>query len=205
MSAFVISNSILFNPPQSIQQFEREIKPMSEPVKPQPLFSGQPQHEVFARMRDLYTTSEMAASTSPYEFPDGKTESLPQTYRFEGTERSTEQFLVDTDTAALLVLRDGAICYERYLLTGAREVNWMSFSVAKSFLSALIGIAVEEGRIGSIEDAITAYVPMLAGSAYDGVSIKNVLQMASGARWNEDYSDPESDIHGYNAVLAGEG
>jgi CubicO group peptidase (beta-lactamase class C family) len=64
-------------------------------------------------------------------------------------------------------------------------------SVAKSFISALVGIAVAEGHIRSIEDPISNYVPVNPGSAYDGVSIRNVLQMSSGARWNEDYSDPE--------------
>ena len=77
-------------------------------------------------------------------------------------------------------------------------------SVGKSFVSALIGIAIEEGLIGSIDEPITDYVPELFGSAYDNVRIKDVLQMSSGARWNEDYSDPESDIMRY-AVTFGSG
>ena len=70
-------------------------------------------------------------------------------------------------------------------------------SVGKSFVSALVGIAVAEGHIDNVEDPITDYVPSLAGSAYDGVRIKDILQMSSGARWDEDYSDPESDIMRY--------
>ena len=102
------------------------------------------------------------------------------------------------------MLRDGEIRYENYWLTGGPEVTWMSMSVGKSFVSALIGIAIEEGLIGSIEEPITDYVPELLGSAYDNVRIKDVLQMSSGARWNEDYSDPESDIMRY-AVTFGSG
>ena len=74
----------------------------------------------------------------------------------------------------------------------------------ENFVSALIGIAIDEGLIRSIEDPITSYVPALAGSAYDGVRIKDVMQMSSGARWNEDYSDPDAEIHRYSAVMAGE-
>jgi len=75
-------------------------------------------------------------------------------------------------------------------------------SVGKSFVSTLIGIAVDEGLIGSINEPITDYVPALRGSAYDGVRIKDVLQMSSGAQWNEDYSDPESDIARYGVAMA---
>jgi len=81
-------------------------------------------------------------------------------------------------------------------------VHWMSMSVAKSFVSALVGAALADGAIRSVEDPVTAYVPELAGSAYDGVRIKDILQMSSGAKWNEDYSDPESDIARFAAVFA---
>ena len=74
-------------------------------------------------------------------------------------------------------------------------------SVAKSFTSALVGIAVSEGHIRSIADPITNYVASLKGSAYDGVSIKDILQMSSGTRWSEDYGDPNSDIARLGAAL----
>jgi CubicO group peptidase (beta-lactamase class C family) len=81
----------------------------------------------------------------------------------------------------------------------------MSMSVAKSFVSALIGIAVAEGHIDGVEEPISDYVPVQPGSAYDGVSIRHVLQMSSGARWNEDYNDPDSDIYRLGAVMSGAG
>lgn len=72
--------------------------------------------------------------------------------------------------------------HEQYRLTGDRGVQWISWSVAKSFVSALVGIAVSQGHIRSIDEPISAYVQVEPGSAYDGVSIKDVLQMSSGAR-----------------------
>lgn len=167
------------------------------------LFSGAPQHENFNRMSQLAPVREMAPSSSPLPWPVGAERALPATYQLDGEQRSVEEFLVDTDTAALLVLVDGEIRHERYLLTGGPDVRWMSMSVAKSFVSALVGIAIDEGHIGGVHEPISDYVPVEPGSAYDGVSIKAVLQMSSGARWNEDYSDPASDIGGIGAAMVG--
>lgn len=158
------------------------------------LFSGQPQHQNFCRIDQLAPVSRMPASSKPYFFPQKNSISLPEHFSFEGEQRSTEQFLIDTDTAALLVLVNGEIRYERYLLTGGREVNWLAMSVSKSFISTLVGIALEEGFIASLDKAISDYVPVKKGSAYDGVTIRQVLQMSSGARWNEDYNDEDSEV-----------
>jgi CubicO group peptidase (beta-lactamase class C family) len=158
------------------------------------LFSGSPQHQNFCRVKDLMPTRDMPAASTPRPWPVGPELQLPDKYEFDGEMRAVEDFLVDTDTAALLVVIDGEIRYERYLLTGGVEVPWLSMSLAKSFISALVGIAVADGHIRSADDPISDYVPVEPGSAYDGVSIKDVLRMSSGARWNEDYSDPGSDI-----------
>lgn len=169
------------------------------------LFTGAPQHTNFCRIRELAPTAMMAPSPKPYTWPVGEALSIPDTYTFNGEDRSSEQLLVDTDTAALLVIVDGAIRYEQYWLTGGPDVNWLSMSVAKSFISALVGIAIAEGRIENIDDPISRYVPVNPGSAYDGVSIRTVLQMSSGARWNEDYSDTESDIFQVSMAMLGVG
>jgi len=169
------------------------------------LFTGAAQHQTFARIRDLAPTRKMPASTTPLQWPVGPTIQLPETYTFDGADRSTEEFLVDTDTGALLVLVDGTVRYERYMLTGGPKVNWLSMSVAKSFVSCLVGIAIDEGQIRSIDEPISEYVPVEPGSAYDGVSIRTVLCMSSGARWNEDYNDPESEIHQISRAMLGAG
>ncbi|MCB9962269.1 MAG: beta-lactamase family protein [Hyphomonas sp.] len=169
---------------------------------PPPLFSGQRQYEAFSRIREFTPVAGMAASSHPFAFGDGPRIDLPETYVHEGETRSLRGLFETTDTSALLVLKDGAVRFEDYWLTGGREVQWISMSVAKSFISALIGIALEEGRLNSLDDAISDYVPGLRGSGYDGVSIRHVLQMSSGVRWREDYADPDSEISRMSAALA---
>lgn len=167
------------------------------------LFTGAPQHENFARFRDFVPTRLMAPSAAPFTFPQGSPLDLPATYDFEGATKSFDEFFAETDTAALLVLQDGAVRCEGYALTGGPGTQWISWSVAKSFVSALVGIAITEGHIRDIDDPISDYITVSPGSAYDGVSIRNILQMSSGARWKEDYSDPESDIIRLGMVMAG--
>ena len=167
------------------------------------MFSGAPQHENFPRLKDLMPTGRMSPSASPFQFPSAEQAALPTHYDFEGRVKASEAFFIETDTVALLVLKDGIVRHERYALTGGRDVQWISWSVAKSFVSALVGIAVGEGLIGSIDEPISRYVPVEPGSAYDGVAIRDVLQMSSGARWNEDYNDPASDIFRLSAAMAG--
>ncbi len=169
------------------------------------MFSGARQYQNFSNFKNLLRVSEMQPSSQPYRFPAGTPISLPQSYEYAGESRSFNSFLQQTDTGGLLVLKEGEVVFEEYWLTGGADVQWISWSVAKSFTSALVGIALEEGCIGSIEEPISKYVEVDAGSAYDGVRIKDVLQMSSGARWNEDYGDPESDIMRFSAVMAGVG
>lgn len=155
------------------------------------LFAGEPQYENFCRLQSLLKVTAMHPAAHPYDFPVGTPLGLPTTYVFGGTKRSLHGFLGATHTAALFVLQHGAVRHEQYWLTGGRDVQWMSFSVGKSFTSALVGIALAERLIESVHDPITRYVPALRGSAYDGVAIKDVLQMSSGVRFLEDYSRPE--------------
>lgn len=164
------------------------------------LFTGAEQYENFNRMEELGRTETAPAARTPSPLPRGSEAALPASFRYKGKTFQTADFLTKTDTAAVLVLKDGKIVHERYSLTGGPKVRWLSMSVAKSFVSALIGVAVEEGKIASIEDPVTKYLQNLAGSAYDGVRIKDVLQMSSGARWNEEYGDEESDIARLSAV-----
>lgn len=95
--------------------------------------------------------------------------------------------------SGLLVLKDGKIAFENYELGNSQNTRWMSMSVVKSMTATLIGAAIKDGYIRSIDDPVTQYLPQLAGSAYDGVTVRNLLQMASGVNWNETYIDPKSD------------
>ena len=167
------------------------------------LFTGQPQYENFARFKDVLPARKMSAAARPVAFARAGFVPLPETYRVGGEVKSTQALIEETDTAALLVLKEGQLVQELYRLSGGADVQWISWSVAKSFVSALVGIALNEGHIRSLSDPISAYVRVDPGSAYDGVSIRHVLQMSSGARWNEDYADPTSDVHRLGATMAG--
>ena len=166
------------------------------------LFNGEEQYNNFPRMYEMFPSTKMSPAETPFVFPKGETVSLPESFSYAGKNWKTIEFLELTDSAALLVIKNGKIIHEQYRLTGGPDIQWLSMSVAKSFISALIGIAIEEGHLQSIEEPITQYVPELKGSAYDGVRIKDILQMSSGARWNEDYGDPDSDINRFGRVFA---
>ncbi|RLQ23412.1 class A beta-lactamase-related serine hydrolase [Seongchinamella sediminis] len=117
------------------------------------------------------------------------------TFRHQGQSLTIDDYFQQFHTAALLVLHQGAIVYERYALGNTRHSVWNGFSVTKSITSMLVGTAIADGHIASVDEAVTSYLPQLRGSAYDGVSIRHILQMTSGVGWNEDYADPESDIN----------
>lgn len=113
------------------------------------------------------------------------------------TDRDTTYTLDDylrlNHVTALLILKNGQVKLERYLHGNTEKTRWMSMSIAKSVTSTLIGAAIRQGKIGGLTDPVTRYVPALAGSAYDGVTVRDVLMMASGAKWVETYTDSTSD------------
>ena len=159
------------------------------------LFSGSDQYQKFNRVYELFPTSNLVPSINPSSFESESLIKLPNSFVYESRSVDVNEYLDRTDVSALLILKDGKIRYENYWLTGGREVKWISMSVGKSFVSALVGIALDQGHIKSIQDPVSIYVPQLKDSAYGGVSIKDILQMSSGASWNEDYGDPNSDIN----------
>ncbi|KQN26609.1 serine hydrolase [Sphingomonas sp. Leaf33] len=105
-----------------------------------------------------------------------------------------DAFIAANNVAGLIVVQDGKVRLERYARGLTREGRWTSFSVAKSFTSTLVGAAIRDGYIKSVDEPVTRYIPDLAGSGYDGVTIAQLLTMTSGVRWNEDYTDPNSDV-----------
>lgn len=97
-------------------------------------------------------------------------------------------------SAALIIVHDGRVRLERYGLDFDADGRWTSFSVAKSFTSTLVGAAVKDGHIKSLDDKVTDYIPQMKGSPYEEVSVRQLLTMTSGVRWNEKYDDPNSDV-----------
>jgi CubicO group peptidase (beta-lactamase class C family) len=99
---------------------------------------------------------------------------------------------------AMVVLHNGKLRLERYGLDFDKDGRWTSFSVAKSFTSTLVGAALRDGYIKSMDDKVSDYIPDMKGSAYDDVSVRQLLTMTSGVRWNEDYADPNADVAQFN-------
>lgn len=146
----------------------------------------------FRRMETLFPASTVAAAPTPRALPAG-----PPLAAFEAgaaLAAELEAFLARQHVAGLLVLQGGQLRLERYGLGHSPADRWTSFSVAKSITSTLVGAAIRDGYIGSLDDDITDYIEDLRGSAYDGVTVRQLMTMTSGVAFDEDYSDPESDI-----------
>ena len=105
-----------------------------------------------------------------------------------------DAFMASQRKAALIVVHDGKVRLERYGLGFDGAGRWTSFSVAKSMTATLVGAALADGHIKSMDDKVSDYIPQMKGSAYDDVSIRQLLTMTSGVRWNENYGDPNSDV-----------
>jgi CubicO group peptidase (beta-lactamase class C family) len=108
-------------------------------------------------------------------------------------------------SAAVLIVQDGKLRLERYGLDFDAQGRWTSFSVAKSITSTLVGAAIQDGFIRSMDDQVTRYIPQMKGSAYDDVTLRQLLTMTSGVRWNENYGDPDSDVARFNQHQPEEG
>jgi CubicO group peptidase (beta-lactamase class C family) len=149
------------------------------------------QLRLFGDMRTLYPTRLVRRGRAVSPLVMGKP--LDLVYGAKGEDRGIDEFMQRYRAAGLLVMKRDAVVCERYALGQTRETPWISFSMAKSISSTLVGAAIHDGFIAGIDEPVVRTVPELCGSAYDGVSIRNVLQMSSGVRWNETYLDPRSD------------
>lgn len=133
----------------------------------------------------IYNVRQVAAGPHPRPLEDG----APLQFGFDIEEHMRRQF-----NAGLIILHEGRVRFEHHELGYGPEERWTSFSVAKSITSTLVGAAVKDGSIGSIEDRIADYLPGLVGSAYDDVTIRQLLTMTSGVRWDETYDNPAADV-----------
>jgi CubicO group peptidase (beta-lactamase class C family) len=153
---------------------------------------SQPQRDAAFRAMDrlpvLAEAASIAPSTTPMALPPGKPLVLP----------GIDAILAGQRIAGLVILQDGKVRLERYGLGFDANGRWTSFSVAKSFTSTLVGAALQDGAIKSLDDKVSAYIPDLRGSAYDDVTIRQLMMMSSGVRWNEDYEDPAADVAQFN-------
>ena len=155
----------------------------------------------FSNMDDAMFTTALATNGEAHDWPVALS-APPETVTIAGEALGFDDYLTEISTTALVVIKSGKIKFENYYQETTREDRRISWSVAKSFLSALFGIALAEGKIESLDDPVIKYVPELKGTAYENASIRNVLNMASGVKFNEDYYQKDSDINKMGQTLA---
>ena len=157
----------------------------------------------FINMKEFFPTSTpIKASENPHIFKKRDDFYMPELYEFGGEKKPIQEAIDYFNTDGLMILKDGEVLYENYWNKNKENSRHIIWSVSKSFLSALVGIALDEGLIDDINDPIIKYLKDFEGTGYEGVSIKNLLQMSSGIAFNEDYGDPDSDINRYARVTA---
>lgn len=145
---------------------------------PEEQFNGYP------NIRHINPTREIPASVRPW----------PLSQDLWTNTQDWEAQMAELNLAGLLVIQGGQIRFEQYRRGHAPDKRWMSFSIAKSVVSLLYGIAIKEGHIQSLEDTVATHLPQFVHTGYADVTIGNLLRMASGVQWNEDYQDPNSDV-----------
>lgn len=121
-------------------------------------------------------------------------EFLDSVFNFNDKPKTIREWIKTSGTTGMVVVADNEVAFEQYYQGNSAESRSISWSVAKSFVSALIGFAVAEGKI-SLQDPVDKHVSLLKNSGYRGVSIQDVLEMASGIDFNENYADPDSGIN----------
>jgi hypothetical protein len=160
-------------------------------------------NSLFSEDRIVENFSHMDAAflTAPVSRGMGPTTELAYGPAYEPPQ-AVNDWIAERDVTALVILKDGSLVYENYFKGTGADDRRISWSMAKSYLSALVGILLADGTITSLDDPVTTYAPMLEGGAYDGATIRQVLNMASGVTFDEDYLDKSSDINRMGRVLA---
>lgn len=148
----------------------------------------------FSHMDGVFPSNPIGKSPRPHRF-DISPQPIPASFTFDGRRIATEEFLARSQTTGLLVIKDGKIAHETYYSGYTPQTRSTSFSVAKSFVSTLIGIAIDEGRIDSVHDPLTKYVPELESSGFAKVRISDALQMSSGIDFSEEYENEKTDAY----------
>lgn len=153
------------------------------------LFWNQPEREAAFRSMETRYASNVVRHGVAHPLPAG----APLIPRFDDG-RSLDDYMREHHVAGIMVLQDGRVRLESYGLGATPDTRWTSFSVAKSFTSTLVGAALRDGAIHGLDDKVTRYIPELSAGAYRDVTVRQLLTMTSGVRWNEDYADPNSDV-----------
>jgi CubicO group peptidase (beta-lactamase class C family) len=134
----------------------------------------------------VFESRPVGAHGEPWALPDGAPMAMPS-IEFGGETRGYQRFAEDTFTNALLVIRDGKVVFEDYRNRSDAPTRFIGFSMSKTITAMLVGVALEQGKIASLDDPVTRYLPELAGTGYDGVTLRQIMQMRSGVDYQERY------------------
>jgi CubicO group peptidase (beta-lactamase class C family) len=175
--------------PAAVQQVRRE------------MLEAQINALTFQSMDRIFTTRTVPRSGRVWQLPRAD-HALDFKYEFEGRQYTPDEFLERTYTNALLVMKDGRIVSEIYRNNSNERTRFIAWSMTKSLVGLMVGCALREGHIKSIDDPITQYLPELKGSGYDGATIKHILQMRSGVDYEERYDFGNPGVAARNHELA---
>jgi len=192
-AALSIGLAVLFAPVCSAAGTGQEVALPSADTSS--LFWSQEERIVgFRNFDTIYTTRPVDNGTDYLPLADDPRDFSELSYRVGGATHTLDEYLERFYVAGILVAEGDRILLERYRLGHTETSRWVSYSIAKSVTSLLIGAAVRDGYIDNLDEPVTDYLPRLKDTAYQGTTIRHLLQMASGVAWNESYTDPASDV-----------
>ncbi len=148
----------------------------------------------FREMDKIAPTRTIHKGQSIYPLKNKPMDLTGLSYELDGQPRTVQDFINRPETIGIIVVHRNNILFENYQAGNDAASRWISFSVTKSVTSLLIGAAIKDGYIESVDEPVIHYLPRLRGTGYENATIKDVLQMSSGVAWNEDYADPNSDV-----------
>ena len=157
------------------------------------VWTPQQQSDWYRSIETVYKVGTVKRGAKVHPLPMAP-KPIEPTFTFQGKTWTVDDYMKAYNVSGVLVLKDGKVLLERYGMGRKPEDRWTSFSVAKSVTSTLVGAAIQDGKITGLGASVTDYIPELKGSGYDGVTVRQLLMMSSGVRWNEDYTDPKSDV-----------
>lgn len=187
----LLACAVLFVVVGSVKSSAQDIATLRE------VYNGEMRPDVevrtFARTDELLPMRVVQKGGVARALPVAKTQISNVQFEAGGKKYDLFDYLAMNRVVGILVLKNGEVVMEDYELGVGPKTLWPSYSVAKSASSTLIGAALEDGSIASLDDPVTKYSPALKGGGYEGVSVRNVIQMASGVKWDETYTDAKSD------------
>ena len=163
------------------------------------LLSPTAQAHAYRNVDRMFATRAIRRGASVLQL--GRGQEISPRYQAGQEVHDVDAYMDRANVAGLLVIRDEKIVLERYSLGLEENVRWSSMSMIKSLTATLVGAALQQGAISSLDDAVSKYIPALRGCAYDAVTIRHLITMSSGVRWNEDYTDRNSDVNRYSKSL----